>query len=1832
MKEVDKDGDGKIDSEEIKSMIQTAIQGKREVKLYRYAFMVFITIWIFSLLAIFAVVYGAIQISKDSKVKSSEDPVLITSDGKSIIQTASSDFYVTADGSLKARIDNTSLIVDNSGGTLKVSSTALTASAPLSSDLPDSVFREIKNIGISSSIGASMDLNILGMMRMPATSGSHLGAVTLITHIGRILLEGTSISYFDDNQAELFKSAGFTIATPATGASGRRLLDDVQSVMGTFNAVPVVTSTTVENVTSAFTLLTPTIPSNFVMTALHLTPCVNNPAADGNIVNYNYAYLGGALPTAVGIDFCDLLDISDDYIVYLEDDADTRYLGMKYTMYRMGEEYLRVEYVHPLEPEFAFVQVFNRSSPGNGIDFQYQVDASSMGFQIQQMEGTPSTVNLAGPLFHYGISDNSNRNMMQEALLSKFNYLGETKLGDEAVRVWAMHLAENDIHAYWYDAVNGQSLKRINFGSFGMLQVDSFTQLESGVDLEFLFQQPSKESLRLPKDIEVPPRVVADAFFPFIEDYKDYLRWQTLSKPVNPDATSSPSAIPTYRPTRTPRPSAKPTAVPTEVPTAVPTISPTAVPTQQPTLSPSAVPTLSPTDVPSHSPSEYPTSHPSISSAPATVNRRMMDKSAPAANLRVTRPKLVEVKQDLEGKKKSKQENVKPWKRPVVYRHKESKPMEVSTTATAVNFFDGNWNGLNVVEEQVVGCAATNVCPKEFNFTSDGYTFAEIPGLIFTPLKNMEVSHPCLFTANVVAANSKRRLLEANGASVIDFSVAGDLNLYFCKNLKGMSDVNGNPTIEFDYGLGANEFTTSMQKLFGFSAQRVNFLKTTDVTEMPTFDIENGQVVFNDAGLGEQLLFKLQDLASSNLARTNSIRQCLKKNLPRDEIRFDVVGAQIDGTQFISDFGAFASILRNSHFVTNVEWEWHPYFCGLSGETRTISITFTVDLFFSQYSTTIYTNTEELVRFFESGMPIASKKLLEETLISELNTEYAALLDTLLAKKTLSSRLWSDIEGISSKLSSVVQDFKRLNLASNPRYAAVTEVLKPSLFAKTGSSVSALFEDSNPLAQVYQLERASTVIDSIMLDGWGCQFTNSLDPRDIQVSRKIVDACATNTCDNKAYSFGTWTEAVSSTYQCYVSFDGSFNANSKSKYVAAWKKWQETSSQGRMVNPQSPSTWLTKSMTTLRSNILGEENDYIRSFIFCASGSPSDDTVQRFASDVLARSRLFSSSEELNIAVPLAATYGMELLTSSSCYAEDFSYVPSKLAPPGVISPMEVNNVFVGSFGNQWLGNLQPDSVGKMSFTSCDGTKCDASTVQKFGEYRDSMDNDKVHQCYAGIDGEFKNLDVKATFIKAFETFASSRHHGVWWDQYGWVTNTFTTIRSDVSWMNVFIFCADGSGDINGVGSKVLQKLRESQSTSVFQNNFHDLSLFINQHGLEWINAESLANFDQKFRLDRPLHLIKNNFVGGHGCQWIDTFIPVNPEAEKWDISTFVPRLCTTESGCDRFSAQYLVSYNKLGASNAISCFAAFDGYAASNAEYASLQATLSAYNIQEGEGYWLGGDSYDGKVDGYYMNSFWNVRSPSQSGSGWLNVFTWCSDAGNANGFGGAVLSLLRNNGNDYEAAENQLGALANKYGVGLNFDKACFSASNSNMIDQPLKGVVSNGFIGGHGCQNIKQIVPFSNGASVISTTFWESCNSTSCSNPLKVTNIGSVEDSSVTYSCYVIYDGNYGTNLTTGTAGEAMRRFMSQPGSGYWTISSDNIINSFLTVQNSGKADEWVNVYAFCSTGGDPFNYARQVMTSLRQNDLNFKATSTALSTLAATYAVNLYAPGDCSLSQV
>ncbi|XRB25176.1 hypothetical protein RI054_42g150340 [Pseudoscourfieldia marina] len=101
---------------------------------------------------------------------------------------------------------------------------------PLSSCMPDSYFKEMKQFSIESGL-TKMAIAVDGYVRLPRPNSVHGTVVVLITPIGRITLDAQGIE-FESNVGDILKEAGFTV-----DAGGRRL-HGLYELSAFFNAIP----------------------------------------------------------------------------------------------------------------------------------------------------------------------------------------------------------------------------------------------------------------------------------------------------------------------------------------------------------------------------------------------------------------------------------------------------------------------------------------------------------------------------------------------------------------------------------------------------------------------------------------------------------------------------------------------------------------------------------------------------------------------------------------------------------------------------------------------------------------------------------------------------------------------------------------------------------------------------------------------------------------------------------------------------------------------------------------------------------------------------------------------------------------------------------------------------------------------------------------------------------------------------------------------------------------------------------------------------------------------------------------------------------------------------------------------------------------------------------------------------------------------------------------------------------------------------------------------------------------------------------------------------------
>lgn len=401
---LDTDGSGDIDVSEIRHAATVFTESKQTVSRYRKLAIFGLVAFVLLSVTQFAVMYGAVLVARQSLVSDSGVLTMREPNSTSVVQTASSEFYVGEDGLMRARSAD---VVTKAGAATKVNSSnsvlgvgVATVSAAISSDLGDDAFFQLKFIAVESFTGATMHLSVLGFVRHASTTPGFRGAMEIVTHVGRIVLTGTAISYVDDMQAALFAAHGFiqSTAAGATTTTSRRQLQ-IRTLYGLFNAIVDARDLVPAAFESNTVALPPTLPDNFIMFARRRSPCIPHSVLDNKTAVVTPKYTGnGSLPTGPGVDVCTALSIPESELVMTPDG--TRFVSMTVTIYRFGSSYLRTEYTHPLLPNQSFVEVLDTSDPENPAQFEFQVEGAARGISIVDAEVASPILNktLSGPV------------------------------------------------------------------------------------------------------------------------------------------------------------------------------------------------------------------------------------------------------------------------------------------------------------------------------------------------------------------------------------------------------------------------------------------------------------------------------------------------------------------------------------------------------------------------------------------------------------------------------------------------------------------------------------------------------------------------------------------------------------------------------------------------------------------------------------------------------------------------------------------------------------------------------------------------------------------------------------------------------------------------------------------------------------------------------------------------------------------------------------------------------------------------------------------------------------------------------------------------------------------------------------------------------------------------------------------------------------------------------------------------------------------------------------------------------------------------------------------
>ncbi|KXZ48976.1 hypothetical protein GPECTOR_24g266 [Gonium pectorale] len=235
VKEIDRDGSGTIDVNELLNLVEGVVKGRRE---RRYMWFVIVSLIVLGAILIGTIIgltYAVVSALKDTELTGN---VMVVKDTNEVVRTGSAEFSVV-DGVMVSR--------GALNATTSASGTAASGSAPppnaliatasylgspvkFSSRVDIRTLMELKYLYIKGVGDTELGVMVTGVARV-AQPGSVYGTVVhIISAAGTITLDGTAIT-FDSEVADIFLKSGFTVAR------NRRALLGVYEVLGFFNLI-----------------------------------------------------------------------------------------------------------------------------------------------------------------------------------------------------------------------------------------------------------------------------------------------------------------------------------------------------------------------------------------------------------------------------------------------------------------------------------------------------------------------------------------------------------------------------------------------------------------------------------------------------------------------------------------------------------------------------------------------------------------------------------------------------------------------------------------------------------------------------------------------------------------------------------------------------------------------------------------------------------------------------------------------------------------------------------------------------------------------------------------------------------------------------------------------------------------------------------------------------------------------------------------------------------------------------------------------------------------------------------------------------------------------------------------------------------------------------------------------------------------------------------------------------------------------------------------------------------------------------------------------------------
>lgn len=282
LKDLDKDGDGRVSMDELTNYIEKHRDTKRDRKMLRMLLISSVILMVLLVGSLTAMTVVVVDRAKDTEVQGNAIKVRGTS---TTAQCASADLKVTSDGVIVAQSSDHSrklLARDNADIATALAVRNHYVSVELSSTLPDEYFQELHWFKIFSSTGLQMSFKVLAMSRVLTKSAKCGTLLKIVTAAGVIILDDKDI-YYSDDMFGLFQESGFTLFSATIGTSqagfksirGRRLESSKPgisfTIQGFFNSISSYdwTCASVEK---------PSLSSTYSISTRTLSPCDSDPS------------------------------------------------------------------------------------------------------------------------------------------------------------------------------------------------------------------------------------------------------------------------------------------------------------------------------------------------------------------------------------------------------------------------------------------------------------------------------------------------------------------------------------------------------------------------------------------------------------------------------------------------------------------------------------------------------------------------------------------------------------------------------------------------------------------------------------------------------------------------------------------------------------------------------------------------------------------------------------------------------------------------------------------------------------------------------------------------------------------------------------------------------------------------------------------------------------------------------------------------------------------------------------------------------------------------------------------------------------------------------------------------------------------------------------------------------------------------------------------------------------------------------------------------------------------------------------------------------------------